>query len=66
MKKISFFLGIVICLFTFGCSNHSTVEFKSLKDVYFDLAQKTGVKPLKFIELTEMLSNYSYEEVDRQ
>ncbi len=63
MKKISFFLGILICLFTLGCSKQSTVEFKSLKDAYFDIAQKTEVKPLKFIELTEMLSNYSYEEL---
>lgn len=63
MKKISFFLGILVCLFILGCSKQSTAEFKSLKDAYFDIAEKTTVKPLKFKELAEMLSNYSYEEL---
>ena len=63
MKKISFFMGILLCLFPLGCSKQSTVEFESLKDAYFDIAEKTEVKPLKFIELTEMLSNYSHEEL---
>ncbi len=63
MKKISFFLGIFICLVTLGCSKQETVEFQSLEDAYFEIAQKIEVKPLKFIELKEMLSNYSYEEL---
>ncbi len=63
MKKISFFLGSFICLMTLGCSKQDTLNFQSLKDAYFDIAQKTEVKPLKVTELIEMLSNYTYEEM---
>ena len=63
MKKISFFLGSFICLMTLGCSKQETVQLESLKDGYFDIAQKTEVKPLKGTELTEMLSNYDHKEM---
>ena len=63
MKKISFFLGSFICLMTLGCSKQETVQIESLKDAYFDIAQKTEVKPLKGTELTEMLSNYDHKEM---
>lgn len=63
MKKIPFILSSFICLMTLGCSKQETVQLESLKDGYFDIAQKTEVKPLKGTELTEMLSNYAHEEV---
>lgn len=63
MKKISLILGVLICLFTLGCSKQSAEKFESLKDAYFNIVEKTEVKPLAFTELKKMLSDYSYEKL---
>lgn len=63
MKKISLILGVLICLFTLGCSKQSAEKFESLEDAYFNIVEKTEVKPLAFTELKKMLSDYSYEKL---
>ncbi len=51
MKKISLILGVLICLFTLGCSKQSEEKYESLEEAYFNIVEKTEVKPLAFTEL---------------